>query len=157
YNNLTYMAAGLAVEQMAGQPWQDSMRTLLHKPLGMNRTMFLRRDVLATPDHASPHFFVDGKWQPRDWYDDDKQTRASGSVKGCARALARWLQFHLRGGVVDGKPLVERKFLDETYRPHTIMPVPPVRAANAGTLQMSYALGWMVSDYRGQQLLEHGG
>jgi CubicO group peptidase (beta-lactamase class C family) len=157
YNNLAFMAAGLALEQTTGAPWQDTMRQLVHKPLGMDRTMFLRKDVLATPDHAIPHLFTDGTWKPAEWYDDDHQTRASGSVKSCARDLARWLQFHLRGGIVDGKQLIERKYLDETYRPHTVMPVPPARAQNAGTIQTSYALGWMVSDYRGQHLLEHGG
>jgi CubicO group peptidase (beta-lactamase class C family) len=157
YNNLAYCAAGLAIGQTAGAPWWEVMHDRLHKPLGMNRTMFLRKEALAVADHATPHFLTDGKWKPGAWYDDDQQTRASGSVKSCTRDLAKWLRFHLDGGIVDGKPLLERKILDETYQPRTVMPVPPARAKHAGTTQMSYALGWQVSDYRGQHLLEHGG
>lgn len=157
YNNLAYMAAGLALEGPTGATWYDAMRARLHKPLGMTRTLFLRKDVLATADHALPHLFAGNAWQPAQWYDDDRQTRASGSVKSCARDLAKYLQFHLRGGLVDGKPLLGRKILDELYRPANVVPVPPLRAQHTGTVQASYALGWHVSDYRGEHLLEHGG
>lgn len=158
YNNLAYLAAGLAIGEAAKQPWQDVLRARFHEPLGMTRTVFTRKDALALADHATPHRpDPAGGWKPVEWYDDDRQVRASGSVKSCAHDLAAWLRFHVNLGVVDGKPLLERKHLEETYRPHNPMPVLPGRARHAGTVQMSYALGWTVSDYRGQPLLEHGG
>src|SRR5262249_49510063 len=32
-----------------------------------------------------------------------------------------------------------------------------IRAANPDTVQMSYGLGWVIQDYRGQLLVSHGG
>jgi CubicO group peptidase (beta-lactamase class C family) len=158
YCNITYLAAGLAITSAAHEPWHEFMTKRLLTPLGMKRTVFTRSDALRADDHATPHRFgADGKPQTMEWYPDDKQIRASGSIKTCARDLAGWLRVQLNGGKLGEKQIVPAAVLAETHRPQIVVPVESERAEFAGTALSSYGLGWHISDYRGQPLLEHGG
>jgi CubicO group peptidase (beta-lactamase class C family) len=81
-----------------------------------------------------------------------------GAVKASARDLGNWLRFHLAGGLFEGKQLVDPKLLAETKAPHTIMRVEGTTAElNPETNLMAYAMGWNVSDYRGELLVAHAG
>jgi CubicO group peptidase (beta-lactamase class C family) len=134
------------------------MTKRLLTPLGMKRTVFTRGDALKADDHATPHRFgADGKPEAIEWYPDDRQIRASGSIKTCARDLAGWLRAQLNDGKVGDHRVVPVAVLAETHRPQIVVPVDSERAEHAGTSLASYGLGWHVSDYRGQPLLEHGG
>jgi hypothetical protein len=82
----------------------------------------------------------------------------SGSIHLSARDLAAWVKFHLAGGVVNGKRLVSEKNLGETKRPQTIIRLDGIaRAMNPDTHQLSYGMGWVVSDHRGKLVHAHGG
>jgi CubicO group peptidase (beta-lactamase class C family) len=159
YNNLCYMAAGLAVEGAAKQPWQDVVQKRLFDRLGMNGAVFTKSAALKAADHATPHRIDgDGKPQAMEWYPDDSQVRASGSLKAGARDLTKWLRMQLNDGVYDGKRIVSARTLAETHSPQMVMPtgVGPFMKLTE-TTQASYGMGWIISDYRGHVLWEHGG
>jgi CubicO group peptidase (beta-lactamase class C family) len=157
YCNLTYLAAGFAISGAAGEPWPDVMRKRLFEPMGMKRVVFTRSDA-AKLEPATPHHRgADGKFTPIEWYPDDEQVRASGSIKTSARELAAWLRLQLNGGSIGGKQVVSATTLRETHMPQAVVPLESIRARLAGTTQQSYGLGWHIGDYRGQPLLEHGG
>jgi CubicO group peptidase (beta-lactamase class C family) len=159
YNNLTYLTLGLAITSAAGKPWNEYVRQELFEPLGMSGVVFTRSEALKAADHATPHHFDrEGmKIQVIDWYHDDRQIRASGSMKASIRDLERWMQFQLSDGKFDGKQIVSRDSLRETHRPQIVVPVPGILAREAGTNQVGYGLGWRIRDHRGHALLEHGG
>jgi CubicO group peptidase (beta-lactamase class C family) len=158
YNNLAYLAAGLAIGALAKQPWHAFVRERLFKPLKMDGgAVFTSGEAQKAPNHARPHGRDDDdKVTVIPWYNDDKQIRASGSIKASARALSHWLLFQLAEGKFDGKQVVSRAALAQTHEPR--IPVPPSAAERAaGATQASYALGWHVTDYRGHAIHEHGG
>jgi CubicO group peptidase (beta-lactamase class C family) len=162
YNNIAYIAAGFAITSASGKPWNEFVRQRLLDPLEMKNAVFTRSEALAAADHATPHKPVGGKVEIIPWYDDDKQVRASGSLKMGARDLAEWLRFQLAGGVFNGKRLVSAANLEETHTPQ--IPIRPDhdaverdRAETTGSTQMSSGLGWRILEYRGHPLLEHGG
>jgi len=157
YNNLAYIAAGLAVTSAAGEPWERFVQKRLFEPLGMKRAVFTRSDAHKSGDWAAAHVLRAGKVEVIPWYNDDHQVRGSGSVKASAGDLSRWLLFQLNGGVVDGRRLISATSLRETHTPQMVVPVPEATARQTGTTQMSYGLGWMIRDYRGHLLLQHGG
>lgn len=159
YNNLAYITLGFVIANASGSPWEEYVRKEIFTPLGMNATVLIRADALKNPDHAMPHRLTpNGKGvEPLVWYDDDKQIRASGSVKLNARDLSAWMRFHLQEGKWEGKQLVALEALRETYRPQVIAPTPPLHVREAETTQTSYGLGWRVRDHRKQALLEHSG
>lgn len=157
YNNLAYLAAGLAIREIAKQPWNLFVQQRLFKPLQMNHTVFTSGEAQKAPDHASPHGQdAAGKVKVIAWYPDDKQIRASGSIKTSVRDLSQWLRFQLADGKIDGKQVVSAAALEETHTPRIPVPLTAAERA-AGATQASYALGWHISDYRGHAIHEHAG
>ncbi len=116
YNNLAYLAAGLAISSAAKKPWHEFVRERLLQPLHMNGVVFTSGEARKAPDHASPHGHdASGNVEVIPWYDDDRQIRASGSIKASVRDLSRWLRFQLAEGVHDGRRLVSADALHETH------------------------------------------
>jgi CubicO group peptidase (beta-lactamase class C family) len=157
YNNLAYLAAGLAIEAIAKQPWHEFVRDRLFKPLQMKDAVFTSGDAQRAANHASPHGHdANGKVTVLSWYPDDKQIRASGSIKTSVHDMSQWLRFQLAHGKLDGKQVLSAAALEETHTPR--IPVPLSAAEReAGATQASYALGWHIRDYRGHALHEHFG
>ena len=158
YNNLGYIAAGLAVGSASKSSWREDVQKRLLDPLGMTGAVFTCSAVLKAADHASPHRRnADDKIEVLSWYNDDDQVRGSGSIKAGVRDLGRWLRFQLAGGVLDGKRYVSASALAETHAPQIVMPLDHELARLTETTQMSYGFGWRISDYRGKPLWDHGG
>jgi CubicO group peptidase (beta-lactamase class C family) len=158
YNNLAYIVAGQAVARAAGSSWEEFTRKRLLEPLGMKNAVFTRAAARALADHAMPHRLdAEGNPQPAAWYADDRQVRASGSLKAGARDLAGWLRLHLNEGTVGGKRIVSAGALAEMHAPQVVVPLDRDLAKLSETTQQSYGLGWRILDYRGRRLLEHGG
>jgi CubicO group peptidase (beta-lactamase class C family) len=157
YNNLAYLAAGLAIGAIAKQPWHIFVQKRLFKPLRMKDAVFTSGKAQEAANHASPHGHdARGKVTVIPWYSDDQQIRASGSIKTSVRDLGQWLRLQLANGKIDGKQVVSAAALEETRTPR--IPVPLGAAEReAGATQASYALGWHISDYRGHAIHQHGG
>jgi CubicO group peptidase (beta-lactamase class C family) len=156
YNNLAYLAAGLAIGEIAKQPWHLFVQERLFKPLQM-KAVFTSGEAQQTLDHASPHGHdAAGRVRIIPWYRDDKQIRASGSIKASVRDLSQWLRFQLAQGKLDGKQIVSAAALEETHVPRIPVPLSAADRAAEAT-QASYALGWHISDYRGHAIHGHDG
>jgi CubicO group peptidase (beta-lactamase class C family) len=158
YNNLAYLAAGLAISSIAKQPWHEFVHERLFKPLKMNKAVFTSGDARKAPNHASPHGHdAGGKVVVIPWYDDDKQIRASGSIKANVGDLSNWLRFQLNRGKYEGKSLVSADTLEETHTGQKTVEKMSAAARAAGAIQVNYGLGWYISEYHGCGILEHGG
>jgi CubicO group peptidase (beta-lactamase class C family) len=157
YNNLAYLTAGLAIEAIAKKPWHEFVRERLFNPLAMKEAVFTSGDAQRAANHASPHGHdASGKVTVLSWYPDDKQIRASGSIKTSVCDLSQWLRFQLAQGKLDGKQVLSASALEQTHTPQ--IPVPLTAAERAsGATQASYALGWHISDYRGHAIHQHSG
>jgi CubicO group peptidase (beta-lactamase class C family) len=157
YNNLAYLAAGLAISAIAKQPWHEFMQQRLFKRLQMKDTVFTSSEAQKTDNHASPHSRdSDDKVSVIPWYNDDEQIRASGSIKASVGDLSRWLRFQLGQGKLDGEQVVSAEALAETHTPQIPVPLTATDRATEVT-QSSYGLGWHIRDYRGHAIHEHGG
>lgn len=156
YANLPYIASGLAIGQVTRGTWHDTVRERIFQPLGMKSACF---DSVATrqADHATPHVLRDGKVAALPWFDDRHQVRASGSIRAGAGELAHWLRFQLGDGAFQGQRLLSAARLKEMHTPQMVMPVNQPYAGAGVTTQMSYGLGWIIQDYRGQLMITHGG
>jgi hypothetical protein len=72
--------------------------------------------------------------------------------------MANWIRFQLANGRFDGVQVLDAKLLAETKKPHTVIPMEGATAdVNPETNLMAYAMGWNVSDYRGELMVAHGG
>jgi CubicO group peptidase (beta-lactamase class C family) len=158
YNNLGYLAAGLATASAAKLPWHEFVQKRIFDPLAMKNSVFTRSQAEKTGHAATPHTRR-GKdmIETIPWYPDDQQIRASGSIKSCVRDLVPYLRLQLAGGTCGATRVISSRSLAETHRPQIVTPIESAHAQLAGTTQASYGLGWHILDYRGQLLLEHGG
>jgi CubicO group peptidase (beta-lactamase class C family) len=158
YQTTMFTAAGLAVQAAAGEKWTDLVQKRIFDPLNMKNATLTSAGALKTTDHATPHRHSGrGSIEAVDWY-EMKEADPAGSVSASARDLGQWLRLHLGGGTVDGKRLLSTKNLEETHTPQNVIRMDPMtQAVHSDTNLMSYAMGWVVHDYRGQRLISHAG
>jgi CubicO group peptidase (beta-lactamase class C family) len=156
YNNIMFMAAGDVVASASKMPWDDFVRARIFQPLGMTHTRTAFADW-ATSDHATGHRYAHETitLQPAL---DDSNIGPAGAIKSSARDMAQWLRFQLADGVIDGKRLVSEDALNETKTPQMALRIDKeTRETNPFIHVHSYAMGWVVQDYRGEYMISHGG
>jgi CubicO group peptidase (beta-lactamase class C family) len=138
--------------------WADFVQKRILDRLEMKNTCVTTAKALASADHASPHRIdSQGQLEVIPWYPMEKPEPA-GSINSSARDLCQWMRFQLADGTFAGKQLVSAKNLQETHTPQTIIRLEGnVRDMNPDTTQISYGMGWVVQDYRGQLLVSHAG
>ncbi|HLW64411.1 MAG TPA: serine hydrolase [Gemmataceae bacterium] len=158
YSTPQFMAAGQAAAKYCPQGWDGFVRDRILNPLQMTHTYLNSDAALRDPNHASPHRVNrEGMLQKIDWFPFPLPNPA-GSVYSSANDMGKWLRFQLGDGTWNGRRLVSATNLDETHKPNIIIPM--IEAAVATypyTVQLTYAMGWVVQDYRGVKLISHGG
>ena len=159
YHNIMFIAAGEAVSHASGLTWDDFVRSRIFQPLGMKNTVISDAEWNASRDRATGYSW-DAKESRMEVQKpiDTTTIGAGGAIKSSARDMAQWVRFQLGNGTFDGRPLIKPELLAETKMPHTIIRLEgTVRETNPETHVMTYAMGWNVQDYRGQQLVAHAG
>jgi len=82
----------------------------------------------------------------------------AGSLNSSVRDWTKWLRFQMAGGTFEGKRLISEKNLRETQTPQMVVrDEAPWAELNPETTMSVYGLGWRLQDYRGRQLISHGG
>jgi hypothetical protein len=72
--------------------------------------------------------------------------------------MAQWIRLQLGNGMFEGKRLVSAAAVDEMRSPQTIIQSSPeIRARMPDSHFLAYGLGWILRDYKGKQVAEHGG
>jgi CubicO group peptidase (beta-lactamase class C family) len=158
YQSIMFIAAGHAVGTASGGSWGDFVKKRIFEPLDMSGASYTTAQALKSSDLASPHQRnKDGKVAVVPWYDFAEPNPAA-SINASAKDLSKWLQFQLGDGSWRGKRLVSQENLAETRTPQTIIRLEGLtRAEHPFTSQMSYGMGWVLQDYRGQPLVSHAG
>lgn len=159
YSSIPFMAAGRVAEKWGKKPWEEQMRARLTEPLGMAGVAFTTTEIPKGADRARGHRLnADGKVERVPAY-EMTEPNPSGSMSASARDLAAWLQFQVSDGVApSGRRLVSTTPLLETRTPQNLMRMEgAAKALFPETVQASYAMGWVVNDYRGLKVVGHGG
>jgi CubicO group peptidase (beta-lactamase class C family) len=159
YNSITFMAAGRIAEKFGKAKWEELVRKRICEPLDMGHVYFTTAEIPKGADRALGHkLSKSGKVERMPTY-EMKEPNPSGSLNLAARDLAAWLQFHLSDGVApSGKRIVSVAPLAETRTGQNLMRLgPEAMKLFPDTVQLSYAMGWVVNDYRGLKVTGHGG
>lgn len=157
YQNVLYAAAGQIVERTTGSAWGDFVEQRIFDPLGMERSTTSLADLEVAGNVASPHVSIDGAVQPVPYRDIDAIGPA-GSILSSAEDMGEWLRFQLSGGLARDGELLDREALLETRRPQILIPPEgPVATFYPDARSLAYGMGWVISEYRGRTLLDHGG
>lgn len=157
YQNVLYLVAGRVLAARSGLPWKTFVRRRLLEPLAMERTRTGVAGLEEVSNVARPHAPLEAGIRPVPYRDIDALGPA-GSLLSSAADMAKWLRFQLAGGQVGERRVVAEAALLETRRPQIVMqPQGPLAAFYPEARHLSYAMGWVVSEYRGEPLLDHGG
>jgi len=157
YQNIMYLAAGQLTARLTGKSWDEVMRDRIFTPLGMTATNTSVTELDRLPNVATPHEEVDDTVRVVPWHNIDNIAPA-GSINSNVVDMAQWVRFQLAGGKAGGKQLLSAAAFDETHKPQTILPLEGpwklmMQDAHFGT----YGMGWLVHDYAGRKVVEHGG
>jgi CubicO group peptidase (beta-lactamase class C family) len=150
YSNLCYNVAGLLIERVSGQSYQDFIRGRLGDKLGMT-VSFTVEELEARSDAARPYVL----------HEDERllaprlplRAIAAGAINTSVADLAHWMRLHLAKGEYDGERLLPAALIDELHAP-LIYYMP---ASGAEFAPGHYGLGFRSCYYRGDRYVWHGG
>jgi CubicO group peptidase (beta-lactamase class C family) len=152
YQNLMYLVAGLVLERISGESWEDFIRTRILLPLGMERATTSLEDMLAWhPECAMPHAVLDG--EQRRIPVRPINTRPGGGICASIDEMAHYMRFHLDPVMGRGGLRLSPAAAAELTAPQIL--VNCSEFAEVG--DRHYGFGVNVAYYRGVRRLDHGG
>jgi CubicO group peptidase (beta-lactamase class C family) len=154
YNNLMYMTAGYIGGKVAGSDWETLVRTSLLQPLGMTATSFTVADLERAADHATGYTLDDSDQPLPKPYQELVAMGPTGSINSTAHDMAQYLLMLAAGGTFQGKTLIREGDLRAMTTGQVSLP-DARRWPELGSPQ--YGMGWIVKQYRGVPLVDHGG
>ncbi|MBS1493554.1 MAG: serine hydrolase [Bacteroidetes bacterium] len=152
YQNLMYMTAGILVEAISKDTWENFTKQNILIPLEMNNTNFSTFDSRATTDFAKPYREEKDKVKLID-FRDIQSVGPAGCINSNAKDMANWVIMHLNYGKFNGKKIVDEEMVITAHSPQIVTPGTPSKELFYG----SYGLGWGINQYRDHLRLEHGG
>jgi len=148
YNNNGFVLAGVAIERVTGQPFEDVMVERLLKPLGLESSVFFAENAITYP-HAVGHYLNKREEGPKVArpYALPRQVNAAGGIIATASDLIRFAQLHINGGELDGTRLLSEELT-------TLMQQPRINSWDEHT---SFGQGWYITEYPDLRIIQHGG
>ena len=140
YNNHAYAVAGLLIEQVSGQSFEDYVLENVLRPLGVKTKGPVHPTPAMVERMALP--YVPGpnrKPQAVPFLHYD--VYPAGDIYLTAEDMARFLAAHLNDGKFNGRRILSSKSVKESHVPN----------------KRNYALGWSVTRKAGQTTISHDG
>jgi CubicO group peptidase (beta-lactamase class C family) len=157
YCNLSIFVGGCVTSQVSNLTWEDFVRQRIFKPLDMTQSCLTIEELKSFPEYSLP-YYVDfsGETPPRELeLQEIHALRSTGSLNASTNDMLKWMQLFLNKGKVNGKQLINRRLIDEMWKPHIPFPQRPMTQAFFGL--QGYGLAWFVGTYRGKYYINHGG
>ena len=153
YSNQMVSLAGYLVDVLSGIPYEEFVKERIFKPLGMDSTAFEVEALANYPESSKGYVFANDFIEPP--YMHLGAFRPAGGIVSSAADMAKYLQFQLGDGTVNGERLISEEALKEMHS-HQMIGTPYFWEFEE--LQSAeYGLGWFVDIYRGKKMISHGG
>jgi len=147
YSNVMYMSAGVAAGKAEGTDWDTLVTERIFEPLGMNSTTTSVTQAEKDSRLASGYLWDEDlqayEYKPMRNVDN---IGPSGSINSNVIDMAQWLRLQLNRGEYEGRRLISEENLSETWTTQIDI-----------TENVGYGMGWMIWEWEGQPVIEHGG
>lgn len=153
YNNMMFLTAGYLAGQLTGGTWEQAVRERIFEPLDMRYSNFSVEDSQQTSDFAYPYRDKDDEVTRIPFRNIDNVGPA-GSINSNVEDMLKWVRLHLGDGTFASKKLLNKATLTELHKPQMVIGRSATRPELSAPI---YAMGWMVRNYRGHRIVEHGG
>lgn len=153
YNNLMYLTAGYAMQQITGKSWEELVFERILQPLGMARTNFSPEEMQELSNCALPYVERGGVLK-RMSFRNLLPIGPAASINSSVADLVKWIALLLDKGSYNGKTLVSPGVLQDMHLPQAVMNETPE------TKEMQFCsagMGWRLCSYRGNYLVHHDG
>jgi CubicO group peptidase (beta-lactamase class C family) len=155
YCNSAFLAAGALIPKvMNGKTWFSFVQDSILNPIGMTNTFMYTKNLPSLPNHAIPHNDAWGNITEIP-YDNVDNLGPATSMVSCVKDVAKWLQFQLDSGKVNGKQVIPWPVLQRTRDVNIIT---GSRKSSVYPMHFrGYGLGVFTADYAGKQIYWHTG
>jgi CubicO group peptidase (beta-lactamase class C family) len=159
YSNIGYSVAGEAIAAAGRTNFDELLRDVVIKTLGLSSTTWTYEQAARMPDLASSHAWIEGRQVPVRREFQRQSIAPAAAVQSSVTDLTRWMRLHLNNGLLDGKRYVSDSAMRTMHSIQVpIRTTPAMRAARLVQDTIAgYGLGWQVMDYRGHPLIWHTG
>lgn len=154
YTNSAFMTAGEIIPKVTGKSWADFVSERIFKPLGMNNSLALSKDIKTAKNKATAHTVVMGELRKIPYGNIDNLAPA-GSISSSVNDMSKWVMMQLNNGKLDDKEIIPASAIGQTRTPHSIL-------GNGGHQFNKahfalYGLGWFLEEYAGRKIVAHTG
>ncbi len=147
YSNVMYMSAGVAAGIVDGTDWDTLVKERIFEPLDMNSTT-----TSVTEAEKDTRLALGYLWDENLQAYEYKPMRnvdnigPAGSINSNVLDMAQWVRLQLGRGEYEGRRLISEASLRETWTTQVDI-----------TATIGYGMGWMIREWEGQPVIEHGG
>jgi CubicO group peptidase (beta-lactamase class C family) len=163
YQNIMYVAAGQIISAVTGQSWDDFVKQRIFTPLEMTDSNTTTTVLGHAANVATTHEKIEDKVEAV-LYRNIDNVGPAGSINSSVADMAQWMRFQLKGGVYKGERLLTSKAIKETQTPQTVIRTEGMgreglfwALAHPESRLLVYGLGWVLREYRGRVVVQHGG
>jgi CubicO group peptidase (beta-lactamase class C family) len=156
YNNFTIMTMGYLDGKVSGLGWEGCIRQKIFEPLNMTHSNLSIEDLEKSNDRALGYELKKEAVSKVPYHNIDAIGPA-GSINSSVDEMSHYLTLQLGDGKYAGKQIVSESNLREMHGPQTAIPDPPPALSLPGLGHFSYGLAWVVTSYRGHNLVWHNG
>jgi len=147
YSNVMFMAPGVAAGEAADTDWDTLIAERIFEPLGMESS-----STSVSQAQTDPRLSLGYLWDEDLQEYEYKPMRnvdniaPAGSINSNVLDMAQWVRLQLGGGEYEDQRLISEEQLTETWTSQIEI-----------TEDIGYGLGWMLREWEGQPVIEHGG
>jgi CubicO group peptidase (beta-lactamase class C family) len=142
YQNVMYLVAGLIIEKITGESWDDFIKENIFAPLSMHNSS-TSITALEGKDYSRPH--LTNKPIPLLSLDN---IAPAGAINSTIDDMLRWMQLWINKGSFNGNQLLS----EDSYKTISTIKVMLSNESDEG-----YGFGWNIGFENGKKVLSHGG
>ncbi len=154
YNNLMYAVAGILIERVTGQSWEETIYERILRPLEMSYSNLSIDQMQMSGDFSLPYAEIKEKIEAVP-YHNLLAVEPGGALNSNVLDMLKWVGLQLFDGKCEKKKFIKKKTLDEMHTLH--MSFFYNEREEIGISQLGYGLGWFVGLYKGHDIISHGG
>ena len=150
YNNASLGVAGLVIERVTGQRYEDVIRELLLEPLAMRRSFFSAKEIMTHRFSNGHRRTQGGKVTVTRPWDSGRYGVSMGGLSSNVADQLAWARFHMGDGTAsDGTRVLTQESLRRMQEATVSCPW--------NALGDAVGIGWLLRDIEGMRVVAHGG
>lgn len=154
YQNVMYGLIGEILREATGYTYEHLVVTRLLVPLEMYDASLSWEEMVANPNHASPHVRRRGGWQAVQIRPTYYSVPAAAGINASITDMAKWL----RALLGERPEVIPPSVIKQVSQPQVRTPRERRRPHWNGHIRNAhYGMGWRIFDYAGNPLVFHSG